>query len=312
MGNFFVAALTGSSFRATGFKTLFAAGVVFAFAALGSSLGATAFALAIAFVFALAGTFTAFAFAAFAALSSSLRATALVASGSLGTITVGTVASLLHNLQLISRNFLSRALGALSLECEHYSLNCKKEAYDSSPSASSLLEAWQPSCVVGTERLESAPEAVSHVEPQGSEANEINHQHSPAKLAAKLEHDVSPAIGGIHLICAAGKNLGEHHAAPELIEVEHSEAGNHHAEGKHVLRCPFNRLRAGSYLISIVATSLLVLKGEPECIDDVNHKQCGKTKCSRYSIPVSTENTANLVVSLWAKDCHCIHQHVEC
>ena len=140
-----------------------------------------------------------------------------------------------------------------------------------------------------------------------------------------MVHDLTPTIRCCDGVLSAGhrayshrfefqawEQFGKHHAAPELIEVEHCEAGNHHAEGKHVLRCPFNRLRAGSYLISIVATSLLVLKGEPECIDDVNHKQSSKTKCSCYSIPVSTENTANLVISLRAKDCHCIHQHVEC
>ena len=272
LGNFFVAALTGSSLWAVGFE-FFAAGVAFAFAALtGSSFGATAFALAIAFVFALAGTFAAFAFAAFAALSSSLRATALVASGSLGTIAVGTVASLLHNLQLVSRNFLSRALGALSLESEHYSLNCKEEAYDSSPSASSLLEAWQPSCVVGTERLESTPEAVSHVEPEGTETDKINHENAPSESTAELQHDLSPAIGRRHLIGAAGKNLGKHHAAPELIEVKHCEAGNHHTEGEHVLRSPLYRLGASGYVVRVVTASLLVLDSKPECVDDVNYE----------------------------------------
>ena len=265
LGNFFVAALTGSSLWATGLKTLFAAGVVFAFAALGSSLGATAFALAC--------TLTAFALAAFAALTgSSLGATALVASGSFSAVTVVTVASLLHNLQLVSRNFLSRALGALSLECEHYSLNCKKEAYDSSPSASSLLKAWQPSCVVGTERLESAPEAVSHVEPEGCETDKINHENAPSERTAELQHDLSPAIGRRHLIGAAGKNLGKHHAAPELIEVKHCEAGNHHTEGEHVLRSPLYRLGASGYVVRVVTASLLVLDSKPECVDDVNYE----------------------------------------
>ena len=243
LGNFFVAALTGSSLWAVGFE-FFAAGVAFAFAALtGSSFGATAFALAC--------TLTAFALAAFAALTgSSLGATALVASGSFSAVTVVTVASLLHNLQLVSRNFLSRALGALSLESEHYSLNCKEEAYDSSPSASSLLEAWQPSCVVGTERLESTPEAVSHVEPEGTETDKINHENAPSESTAELQHDLSPAIGRRHLIGAAGKNLGKHHAAPELIEVKHCEAGNHHTEGEHVLRSPLYRLGASGYVVS--------------------------------------------------------------
>ena len=265
LGNFFVAALTGSSLWAVGFE-FFAAGVAFAFAALtGSSFGATAFALAC--------TLTAFALAAFAALTgSSLGATALVASGSFSAVTVVTVASLLHNLQLISRNFLSRALGALSLESEHYSLNCKEEAYDSSPSASSLLEAWQPSCVVGTERLESTPEAVSHVEPEGTETDKINHENAPSESTAELQHDLSPAIGRRHLIGAAGKNLGKHHAAPELIEVKHCEAGNHHTEGEHVLRSPLYRLGASGYVVRVVTASLLVLDSKPECVDDVNYE----------------------------------------
>lgn len=243
LGNFFVAALTGSSLWAVGFE-FFAAGVAFAFAALGSSLGATAFALAC--------TLTAFALAAFAALTgSSLGATALVASGSFSAVTVVTVASLLHNLQLVSRNFLSRALGALSLESEHYSLNCKEEAYDSSPSASSLLEAWQPSCVVGTERLESTPEAVSHVEPESGKAHEI---HYESDGASKSLVEIPSAF-----VYMVSQHFRELHLSPELNEVESHKAHDDNTEDEHVLRSPFHVFRTCAHFITVVSARFLVL-----------------------------------------------------
>ena len=110
------------------------------------------------------------------------------------------------------------------------------------------------------------------MEPEGTETDKINHENAPSESTAELQHDLSPAIGRRHLIGAAGKNLGKHHAAPELIEVKHCEAGNHHTEGEHVLRSPLYRLGASGYVVRVVTASLLVLDSKPECVDDVNYE----------------------------------------
>ena len=126
------------------------------------------------FAFAAVAAFSASAFAFLAFVTFGTSAFAMVARTGFRADAFGSrhvVASLFHDFELISRSRFAGAVGAMSFESENYSFNGKQQSHCSSPSASCALEARQPSVVACAECLECAPEAVSHVEPEGAKTD---------------------------------------------------------------------------------------------------------------------------------------------
>ena len=150
------------------------------------------------FAFAAVAAFSASAFTFLAFVTFGTSAFAMVARTSFRADAFGSrhvVASLFHDFQLIGRSRFAGAVGAMSLESEDYSFNGKQQSHCGSPSASCALEARQPSVVACAECLECAPEAVSHVEPEGAKADEVDYENNPSERTTKLVHDLTPAVG---------------------------------------------------------------------------------------------------------------------
>ena len=167
-------------------------------------------------------------------------------------------------------------------------------------------------------QLEHAPEAVGHVEPQGYESHQVAYGSPEIAESCLQEHGTHSGVGGSsgevnssHSGDLRRNDFGELHLSPELPQVEQQEGDDYEAEHKHVLGGPFDLSGTRGDGVAIVAASTTVLQRQPQCIHDVDDKQCGQADGSDQGIPVGAEKFAHGIVSRGPQQRYRVHQHVK-
>ena len=94
---------------------------------------------------------------------------------------------------------------------------------------------------------------------------------------------------------------------PEIVEMEAHAQDHDDAQHQHVLAGPLYGLGLVSDSITIVATSLTVLQGEPEGIHEMQGHQRGQAEGCHHGIPVGAQKLANHVVTLRTDESHNVH-----
>lgn len=191
--------------------------------------------------------------------------------------------------------------------------NCysyEHEHEDSGVNLTDALEAGEPGLAAETHGLECAPEAVAEVEPKGAEPYEVNEGVDVAEstVAEGLGDPVSTVGSEGHV---TADELGEHHVVPEVVEVEQHTEDDDDAEHEHVLACPFYACRLVGNSVLVLTTSLLILKGQDERVNEVESNECCEADGSNDCIPVGTEHFADPVVALRREESNHVHASME-
>ena len=122
------------------------------------------------------------------------------------------------------------------------------------------LPSFQPFGIVPTNRLDCTPETMRQVEPQCTEADNVNQCPQPSQCTF-MEEMVDESSSVLRIDCAFSTcKFCEHHMIPELREVNDKEADDDKSENKHVLRRPFDLFWPCRYSIAIVTACFAVLQ----------------------------------------------------
>ena len=185
---------------------------------------------------------------------------------------------------------------------------------DGSPNVADGNPAVQPNLAVQTQSLHRRPNAVGQVIPEGGEPYHIDNVENRIGKGSR-----NPVEAGSRSECAfvAGQ-FGQHHIAPEVVEMDEDTADDDDAEGEHVLGSPVYGLLAGNG-IAVFATSLPVLKRQHERIAEVDNYKDGQSGSAEEGIPVGAEKFTHLVVIMsvcrgsyhYVVDIDKVHQHME-
>ena len=183
-------------------------------------------------------------------------------------------------------------------ELESYNEEAKHE--HSNVDVTNATPAIEPNLAAPAKSLHSAPEAMSHVEP---DSNEPHYIEDSEDRIAKSESDDAVTISGVdaiaHISKAIAHQLGKHHVIPEVEQVEQKTEHNDNAEHEHVLRCPLYLFGFANHCIAVVATSLTVLESQNEGVDEVDGYESSEAEGSSYSISVGTQHFAYHVIAIF-------------
>ncbi len=180
---------------------------------------------------------------------------------------------------------------------------------DRGPPETDALPAIQPDLAAPTNGLDSAPETVVDVEPDGTEPDDVQH-HEDGLSEGLLDPGVTVAGRG-QLDISITHQLTPHHVVPEVVEVKAESQANDDTQHQHVLTGPLHLFGLVGNIVRIGTASLLVLQCQPDGINEVQCHQGRQANGCDHGIPVGAEEFADHVVAFCAEQGHYVHARMK-
>ena len=146
--------------------------------------------------------------------------------------------------------------------------DCKAYCNNQSVYFSDAFPTANPNLIVQTYGMESRPETVTEVKPQGPYPNDVNKSHH------RVGELVDNQFIGIFSRSSPDKML-QLHLRPEIEQMDNDNPQYDYTEYQHVARLPGGRFRQILHGITHVSASFPVIQGDDESIKDMNNEsQC--------------------------------------